>query len=118
MSRAATFHALQRPFVRRVSGPLIIVLIMFYLGFHAISGERGLLALFTESRRLEALKAELAEVTVRREALERKVHGLSDSSLDLDLLDEQSRRVLGMGGKDEMVVLNRSQEDQKSRRRE
>jgi cell division protein FtsB len=29
---------------------------------------------------------------------------LSDSSLDLDLLDEQSRRVLGMAGKGETVI--------------
>lgn len=77
--------------------------IMFYLGFHAISGERGLIALFTERHRLEALKVELAEVTAQRESLERKVRGLSDKSLDLDLLDEQARRILGMAGKSEVV---------------
>jgi cell division protein FtsB len=77
--------------------------IMFYLGFHAISGERGLIALFTESHRLEGLKAELADMTQQRQALEGKVQRLSDKSLDLDLLDEQVRRVLGMAQKNEVV---------------
>jgi len=93
----------RRPFTRRVFGTLFCVLALFYLGFHAVSGERGVWALFSESRKLEALKVELAEVTAKREALDTKVHHLSDNSLDLDLLDEQARTVLGLAGKNEVV---------------
>ncbi|MDE3038312.1 MAG: septum formation initiator family protein [Pseudomonadota bacterium] len=93
------------PFVRRAAGPLCIVLAMFYLGFHVFCGERGLLALFTESRRLAALTTELAAVQAERAALERKDKLLSDDSLDLDLLDEQARRELGLAGKDEKVYI-------------
>lgn len=103
MRKNAAYRALQRPFTRRVAGPLAIVLAMFYLGFHAISGERGLIALFTETRHLESLKAELAESVAARQALELKVQHLSDKSLDLDLLDEQVKRVLGMAGKNEVI---------------
>ena len=92
-----------RPFLGRVAGPLFVVLALFYLGFHAVSGERGVLALFTESRKLAILKEELAEVSAKREALESKVRRLSDNSLDLDLLDERARIVLGMAGKNEVV---------------
>jgi cell division protein FtsB len=86
-----------------MAAPLLAVLVLFYLCFHAVSGERGVVALFKESRKLEELKAELAEVVAERETLDAKVHGLSSNSLDLDLLDERARLVLGMAGKNEVV---------------
>ena len=82
---------------------MFCVLLLFYLGFHALSGERGLLALFTESRKLETLQAELTEIKAKRAVLEHNIRLMSSSSLDLDMLDEQVRRVLGMTGKDEVV---------------
>lgn len=91
--------------VRRAAGPLAVMLIMFYLGFHALFGERGLLALFTQSRRLTELTSELATVKAERATLEHKDKLLSDDSLDLDLLDEQARRELGMAGKGEKVYI-------------
>lgn len=89
---------------KRAAMPLFCVLALFYLGFHAVSGERGALALFRESRKLESLKAELAAVSAEREALDRKTRRLSDNSLDLDLLDEQAKFVLGMAAKDEVII--------------
>lgn len=112
MFRTLAIYELSRPFSKRAIGPLFCVLVLFYLGFHAVSGERGVFAFFTESQRLAMLKAELAEVTAKRMALEKKVHGLSDNSLDLDLLDEQARNVLGMAGKNEVVYfLNRDSQN-------
>ena len=104
MRKSSTYLEAPRPFAKRAAGPLLIVLVMFYLMFHAVSGERGVFALFTETRRLAVLKAELAEVHAKREALEHKVQLLSRRSLDLDLLDEQVRRILGMTGKDEVKL--------------
>lgn len=91
-------------FLRRVSGPLLAVLVLFYLGFHAVSGERGVVALFKETRKLAELKEELTKVAAERTALEGKVRRLSSDSLDLDLLDERARLVLGLAGKNEVVV--------------
>jgi cell division protein FtsB len=90
--------------LKRAAVPLVCVLAVFYLAFHAVSGERGLLAYAKESRRLEALKAELKEVVAKREALSKKVRGMSSQSLDLDLLDEQARQVLGLAPKGEIVI--------------
>ena len=104
MSRYATAsQESRRPAFKRAAGPLLCVLVLFYLGFHAISGERGAVALVKETRRLETLKAELASVKAKRESIDHKVRLLSDQSLDLDLLDEQARFVLGMAGKNEIV---------------
>lgn len=69
-----------------------------------VSGERGVFALMRETSRLENMKGELAEIKTKREALENKVQKLSNNNLDLDLLDEQARIVLGRAGKDEVVV--------------
>jgi cell division protein FtsB len=103
MSRTVPYHDTPRPFYKRMLGPLLVVFIMFYLCFHLVSGEHGLLALFTETRRLDTLKAELSDVKARHDAMEHKVRLLSDKSLDLDMLDERVRHVLGMTGKNEIV---------------
>ena len=92
---------------RRAAGPMFCVLILFYLGFHAVSGERGLFALFKENRKLEQLTQELADIRAKREALEKKVRLMSSKSLDLDMLDEQARNVLGYAGKDEVVIFTK-----------
>jgi cell division protein FtsB len=104
MSRIANrFVDSRRPDLKRAMGPLLCVFILFYLGFHMVSGDRGVVALFKESRKLAALEAEFTAIAAQRQALDKKVKLLSDSSLDLDLLDEQARLVLGMAGKNEIV---------------
>jgi cell division protein FtsB len=99
---------------RRAFGSLFCVLVMFYLGFHAVSGERGLFALFKETRRLEMITAELSRVKAEREALEKKTHLLSDNSIDLDMLDERARVVLGYAGKNEVVSFDEKDSDSKA----
>jgi cell division protein FtsB len=91
---------------RKVSRSLVLVLALFYLAFHAVSGERGLFAWFRETRRLAVLQTELTSVQAQRAVYEKKIRLLSSASLDLDMLDEQSRRVLGVAGADEVVVLD------------
>lgn len=88
----------------RLIGPLMLAIGIFYLTFHTLSGERGIYALLKEERRLEALKLELAEVTQERAALEHRVNLMSNESLDRDLLDEESRRVLGVGEENELII--------------
>ena len=94
---------------KRLIKAAILPLVMFYLAFHAVSGERGMVAWFKESRRLDSLQAELSSVVAQRQALEVKVSRLSSNSLDLDLLDERARVVLGYAGKDEAVILSPQQ---------
>jgi len=104
MAQYATFPESRSPLRKRAVGSLFCVLILFYLGFHTVSGERGVFALLRENRKLEALKTELAEAKSKREMLEKKVQKLGNNNLDLDLLDEQARRVLGSLGKNEVVL--------------
>jgi cell division protein FtsB len=104
MSRYATTSDFRQPMQKRAIGSLLCVLVLFYLAFHTVSGERGVFAMLRETNKLETMKTELAGIKTKRESLEKKVQKLSNDSLDLDLLDEQSRIVLGRAGKDEVVI--------------
>lgn len=80
------------------------MLIVFYLCFHAISGERGVVAWFKANRELEVIGQQLQEAKTNREIYEKKVALLQSGKVDPDMLDEQSRRILGVARPDEMVV--------------
>ena len=46
----------------------------------------------------------LAALEAERDALANKTERLSRGEIDLDLLDEQARRVLGLGRPDEIII--------------
>ncbi len=81
---------------------LIIWAASFVMG--AFSGETGYGAL----RRLEGVHeqkmAELAVLSARREALERRANMLNPSRLDPDLVDERIRATLGYVHEDDVVL--------------
>lgn len=91
--------------IQRFAGPILFTLAVCYLAYHAFIGERGFYAYLKQSRNLESTTIELAQIQAEREQLENRVHRLSDKSLDLDLLDEQARRVLGMAKPTEAVIV-------------
>lgn len=95
----------------RLVRPLFIVAGMFYLGYHAMHGERGLYALVREQHEKAVLEQELAKTKAEREKVELRVSHLRDGSLDLDLLDEQMRRMLGVMKPGEIVVLTNRQDN-------
>jgi cell division protein FtsB len=88
--------------------PLVFVtltmLLGLYFAFASVQGDYGLF------RRLQ-VEAEAKALTVERDRLKREVavlmnrtRRISDDYLDLDLLDEQSRSVLGLVRADEVVI--------------
>lgn len=90
---------------RRFARPVALVCALFYLGFHTFHGERGLYALFRQQHELQELKKELAQTKAEREHLESRVVRLRDGSIDLDLLDEQMRRMLGVSKPGEVMLI-------------
>jgi cell division protein FtsB len=89
----------------RLVKPLLLVFGVAYLMFHALHGDRGLYALVREQRELREVNRQLSEVKAEREQTELRVSHLRDNSLDLDLLDEQMRRMLGVMKPGEVVML-------------
>lgn len=85
--------------------PLGWMLVTFYMGYHALHGERGLYALMRDRRELAEVEQQLSKVKTDRERMELHVSHFRDSALDRDLLDEQTRRMLGVMRKNEVVVI-------------
>ena len=84
---------------------VLFALAVTYLIFNALNGERGLYAYLQQIHSRELTQTELEKVRSERETLENKVQHMRDGSLDLDLLDEQMRRTLGVMGGDEVMVI-------------
>jgi cell division protein FtsB len=81
-----------------------VVLALGYFGWHAVHGNRGLLAWVDLNRELESSRAELAGLQSERQALERRIAGLKQDAIDPDLLEEELRK-LGYVGDHELVIL-------------
>jgi cell division protein FtsB len=89
-------------------GSLILPVVLLFIGAHftftAVQGDRGLfqrIQIEAEAKRLETQLAALTSDVTRIEILTRR---LSDDYLDLDLLDEQLRDVLGYVRADEIIL--------------
>ncbi len=83
---------------------VLMVLLALYFAFAAVQGPSGIL------RRVQ-LELETADLTRERDRLQAEVdemanltRRLSDKYLDLDLLDERARDVLGLARPDEIVI--------------
>ena len=82
----------------------MVIALMGYLTFAALQGEHGLFRLFQIEAQEKRLAAELATLRADAEAIANKTRRLSTETLDLDLLDEQARKVLGLGRPDEILI--------------
>ena len=72
--------------------------------FAAVQGDYGLFRRAEIIGEANDLRAQLIEVRADVARMENLTQRLSDDYLDLDLLDEQARRVLGMVRADEIVI--------------
>lgn len=70
----------------------------------AIAGPTGLLAWSENAAELEARKAEISELTARRDALRNRVMLLDPQAADDDLASELVRENLGVMHEDEIVL--------------
>jgi len=75
-----------------------------YFTFAAVQGDYGLFRRIQIAAEREKLKADLAVLEAEVERMENLTRRLSDRYLDLDLLDERAREVLGMIRHDEVVI--------------
>ena len=81
-----------------------VVALVAYFSYSAIQGPYGMLTLFKIETKEARLQAQLDGLIADRLAAQNRTHRLSDEYLDLDLLDEQSRKVLGLIRGDEIIV--------------
>lgn len=75
-----------------------------YFGYSALQGDTGLVEQVRLEREKAQLQAQLDDLRAERRRMENLNRRLSESYLDLDLLDERARDVLGLAREDEIVV--------------
>jgi cell division protein FtsB len=84
--------------------PALFLAVSGYFAWHAVHGERGLMARDKRQGDIVAARAALQQAEAERDAMERRVAGLRGDRLDRDQLEERARSLLNMVGRDEVVV--------------
>ena len=85
-------------------GPFLGICAAAYFAYHAIQGDRGLMAWARLSLEVETSRGEREDLARRRAALEHRVKLLHPESLDPDMLDERARVMLNFGYPNELVI--------------
>lgn len=77
-----------------------------YFCYHAVQGERGLLAHLHLEQELRELEAFNDQLEADRRALEARVAQLRPDNLDPDMLEERARLLLNYGHPEDLVLLS------------
>lgn len=91
-------------FARDVALPALFACWIVYLAYGAVAGAASYRTLKGLNAEIAARKAELAEITARRRALQKRAELLSTKSLDPDMIDERARAVLGYARSGDIVL--------------
>ncbi len=85
------------------------MLILTYVLYHLINGNRGIIAYTQLKTNLSINREVLQNLLSHRVSLEHKVKLLDNSSMDLDLLEEYARKNLGLANSNETIVVPNTQ---------
>ena len=83
---------------------VLVIAAFSYFTYAALQGDFGLFRLIQVEAQEIQLQRELGIVRQNRATIANKTRRMSNDYLDLDLLDEQARRILGMARGDEIVI--------------
>ena len=84
---------------------LITFFIFLYLVYFLVYGQRGLLQYFYMSKQNQEYKETLAQLTSENQYISNRIKKLQPNTVDLDFLDEQVRKKLGLIDKNEIVII-------------
>jgi len=94
--------------IHRGFGGLVYLAFAFALGtyftFAAVQGDYGMFRRVAINAEAAMLQAENDRLTLELAEMQNLTHRLSDDYLDLDLLDQQTRDVLGYMRSDEIAI--------------
>ena len=97
-------HPRSRPAIGVVIYFALTFVLGMYFTFASVQGDYGLFRRIQIDAEAKVLNAELAALDAELADLQNKTRRLSDAYLDLDLLDQQARDVLGLVRADEIVL--------------
>jgi cell division protein FtsB len=87
--------------------PAAIGALLIYFCYHALSGDQGLAAWAELQKQEEALEVQIADLEIRRDAIQAALVRLQDRTMDLDFVEEIARTQLSYVRPDEILVSSR-----------
>ena len=84
---------------------LVTFFIFIYLVYFLIYGQRGLLQYFYLSKQNQEYTQKLSKLTSENDYFNDRIKRLQPNTVDLDFLDEQVRKKLGLIDKNEIVII-------------
>ena len=84
---------------------LITFFIFLYLIYFLVYGQRGLLQYFYLSKQNQEYNERISQLTSENQYLSNRIKKLQPNTVDLDFLDEQVRKRLGLIDKNEIVII-------------
>ncbi|HSR55305.1 MAG TPA: septum formation initiator family protein [Alphaproteobacteria bacterium] len=93
---------------RHIVGPILGITLFAYFAYHAVQGDRGLIAWLKLSQQVETAQMQYDKVRARREAFAHRVSLLEPNGLDPDMLEERARVELGLSHPDDIIILSHS----------
>lgn len=94
-------HSITKPLF---IGYFIALAVILYFTSFTFFGDKGLVTYFSLRKQIENKEIDKQELAAKMQAKKNMVDGMNLESLDIDLLDEQARKVLGYAGKNEVVI--------------
>jgi cell division protein FtsB len=92
------------PFLRHKWPILALFVFYFYLAFHALSGNQGLMRWVDYQADITRNSAALEQLQAEREALQIRADSLAADNLNIDILDAQSRESLFVSHPNEYTI--------------
>jgi cell division protein FtsB len=83
---------------------VVLAALIFYFGFNALTGDRGLLTAREREAKLAEDEAQLKSLQSQRSELEQRARLLADGNLSRDLLEERAHVVLGFADPRDYVI--------------
>ena len=83
----------------------VCFILCVYFIIASFKGEFGVSSKYQLLAKEKALTQELKLLNEKTMKVKNKIKRLSDKNLDLELLDQQARKILGLLGEDELIVL-------------
>lgn len=89
---------------RHVVLPVVCVSVMAYSAYHIVQGERGLKRWWSLQQEIAEAETRRDRVAAERERLHYRAGLMRQGELDLDMVDEQARRMLNVARRNEVVI--------------
>ena len=92
-------------FIQQSRVPLLAGALLFYMAFHMLHGNHGLVGRAIELRKQEQLHQQLADIRAERMRMERDIALLKGDQIDGDLLGELARSQLSYIDENEVMII-------------